>query len=610
MQAVSKKGLFASAVCLFLAACHGSNSTPSSVPPTVGSFSCTPTTLPSTFTTGIAVSCSDTTAKTSDGSAPNFSWVFGDQIPSGSTQPTTGNLTTPVVHVYAQPGVYQVVLTVSDDHGTTASQAQYVQVSASTGTAITAEGVENWAWTSGSKYINSAGDFQTLLQASTSNQPSARQNSATWTTAAIVGHPVGQLLVFGGFGYDSTATAGYLNDLWAFDPSNNEWTWLSGSNRANSIGAWPKDKNGNLIPNTTSPANVISGRTAVAQWKDKNGNLWLFGGSGYDINNNIGYLSDLWELNPNTGEATYISGPAVMNTAATPGTQGTANPGNFPAGRSFAITWVDQNGGFWMFGGQGLNGSNVETFNDLWYYNPNNSQGWTWISGGTVATNSPGVYGTLQTAAAGNSPGARVSAQSWVDSQGNLWMFGGDGYDSAGSFGALSDLWEYNIAKNQWTWISGSNVQGTGSVYGTRGHSTPAAGTTNMPGGRVGTVGWVDANHNFWLFGGSGSDSTSTTSANDGGGALNELWTFNTTTQKWTWMGGVNVVNTPGVYLTQYPSTTGSSYNSPGSRVWGSSWVDNSGNFWMFGGAGVDSTGSSGYLNDLWTIQLTVQPVP
>ncbi len=43
-----------------------------------------------------------------------------------------------------------------------------------------------------------------------------------------------------------------------------------------------------------------------------------------------------------------------------------------------------------------------------------------------------------------------------------------------------------------------------------------------------------------------------------------------------------------------------SSTNVPGARDNSTSWVDASGNFWLFGGLGADSTGIDGYLNDLW----------
>ena len=51
--------------------------------------------------------------------------------------------------------------------------------------------------------------------------------------------------------------------------------------------------------------------------------------------------------------------------------------------------------------------------NDLWRYSPSTGQ-WTWVGGGNV-DNAAGVYGTPGTAAAGNVPGARYSASSWID---------------------------------------------------------------------------------------------------------------------------------------------------------------------------------------------------
>jgi hypothetical protein len=49
----------------------------------------------------------------------------------------------------------------------------------------------------------------------------------------------------------------------------------------------------------------------------------------------------------------------------------------------------------------------------------------------------------MGTPAATNVPGARQWQANWIDSSGNLWVFGGDGYDSGGSLGYLNDLWKY-----------------------------------------------------------------------------------------------------------------------------------------------------------------------
>jgi hypothetical protein len=48
---------------------------------------------------------------------------------------------------------------------------------------------------------------------------------------------------------------------------------------------------------------------------------------------------------------------------------------------------------------------------------------------------------------------------------------------------------------------------------------------------------------------------------------------------------------------------TAASPNLPGGRLGAASWIDASGNLWLFGGQGDDSTGAQGYLNDLWKYQ-------
>jgi len=47
-----------------------------------------------------------------------------------------------------------------------------------------------------------------------------------------------------------------------------------------------------------------------------------------------------------------------------------------------------------------------------------------WISGSNL-TNQSGVYGTKGTADPGNVPEGRAGSVSWIDTDGNLWLFGG-----------------------------------------------------------------------------------------------------------------------------------------------------------------------------------------
>jgi N-acetylneuraminic acid mutarotase len=278
-----------------------------------------------------------------------------------------------------------------------------------------------------------------------------------------------------------------------------------------------------------------------------------------------------------------MGGSARIGAAGSYGTQGTPSTKNVPGARYGGVSWGDSAGNFWLFGGQGIDSAGHQYFlNDLWQYSPS-AKAWTWVSGSNVG-NAPGIYGTMGVASASVVPGARFGVYSWMDTRGNFWLFGGYGADSTGTLGELGDLWEYSPSANTWTWVSGSNLANAPAVYGTKG----TASTSNSPGARGGVSSWVDAQGNFWLFGGFGSVSSV---------EFNDLWEYSPGANTWTWVSGSNVGNAIGNYGTQ---GTASTNNAPGARGNASAWVDSAGNFWLLGGVGLDSTGVLGELNDLW----------
>lgn len=72
-------------------------------------------------------------------------------------------------------------------------------------------------------------------------------------------------------------------------------------------------------------------------------------------------------------------------------------------------------------------------------------------------------------------PGGRTASATWTDSGGDFWLFGGEGWDSAGTYGWLNDLWKYSPAINEWTWVGGSDTaQATGN-YGSQAGTIPLA---------------------------------------------------------------------------------------------------------------------------------------
>ncbi len=427
------------------------------------------------------------------------------------------------------------------------------------------------AWISGNNMVNQAGTYGTLGLAAPSNIPGARHQAVSWIDSS------GNFWLFGGWGCDSAGNISHLNDLWSYNPTTLQWTWVSGSNTVDQAGSY-----GTL--GTAAPSNVPGARDTAISWIDSSGNLWLFGGWGYDSAGNIGHLNDLWKYVPATLEWTWVSGSNIVEQEGIYGTQGLGALSNVPGARDRAVSWTDAGGNLWLFGGYGLDSAGTMGYlNDRWKFDPTTLQ-WTWFSGSNTV-NQEGTYGTQGKAASTNVPGARDAVVVWVDSSGNLWLFGGYGCDSAGSQGELNDLWKFDAESIQWTWVSGNSTVNKMGTYGTQG----TAKSSNVPGSRDGSGSWIDSSGNLWLLGGWGYDSVGSL------GELNDLWRYDGA--NWAWLSGSNVINQAGTYGTQ---GTADSSNVPGARERAVSWIDSSGHLWLFGGWGYDSVGGLGDLNDLW----------
>jgi N-acetylneuraminic acid mutarotase len=366
-----------------------------------------------------------------------------------------------------------------------------------------------------------------------------------------------------------TATANVTN--LQVNCGHNEWAWVNGPSTPTNNGVY-----GTL--GVAAASNFPGGRQTPTTWTDTSGNLWLFGGFGLDSVGSVLPMNDLWRFG--AGQWTWMGGSNSGGHGGTYGTLGVPAMSNIPGARSEAVGWTDAAGNFWLFGGNGFDSAGDEgSLNDLWKYSAGE---WTWM-GGSDLTVQQGIYGMLDVPSANNIPGSRFGAVSWIDSAGNFWLFGGISIDSNGRAGQLNDLWKYT--NGEWTWESGSNVVDQEGTYGTQG--TPAPG--NVPGARDWAVSWIDSSGSLWVFGGVGFDSTGVI------GILNDLWKFSN--GQWTWMSGSSLANQAGVYGTRgMPSPV----NVPGYRQLAISWTDSSGNFWLFGGNGVDSASGVGLLNDLW----------
>jgi N-acetylneuraminic acid mutarotase len=450
-----------------------------------------------------------------------------------------------------------------------------------------------WTWMGGSSTIPScpansncaqSGWYGTLQTPAAANVPEGRSDAVSWTDAQ------GNLWLFGGVGIQGT-----LNDLWKFDPATAEWTWMAGSGTLAynpSTGSGQPGVYGTL--GTPAAGNTPGSRSNAVSWTGNDGKLWLFGGYGFDANGDVNQLNDLWRFDPSTNEWAWMGGLSTLSCVAANecwgqpgvyGTLGTPSAANIPGGREEAVSWTDQSGNFWLYGGLGADSNGRQCpLNDLWKFNPPTNE-WTWmgVNGSQSCTSWQGEIegnqasvGTFGDPGVGVNPGSLQSPMGWTDRSGNLWLFGGfnQGYNIS-TYSFL--MFEFYPSNNEWAWMGD--------------------GGTSYPAGREAAAGWTDSNGNFWLFGGSGYVPWL--------GPTSDLWEFNPSINVWASIGGSNNSSSAGVYGALGTPAPG---NLPGARSSATTWTDNSGNLWLFGGLGIDSQGTKGLLNDLWQFSLNGNP--
>ena len=289
---------------------------------------------------------------------------------------------------------------------------------------------ETWTWVSGSNSINQPSDYGTKGNASVQNQVGARDSSVSWIDKD------NNLWLFGGCQSIDSTSCSDINDLWKYNTSSNQWTWVSGNNTVNQGGEYG-------TKGTPSVNNLPTPRDTSTGWVDLKGNLWLFGG--YNYPNGLNF-NDLWRYNPTTNEWTWMTGSSIAEQPGTYGTKLIESVSNTPGAREDSASWVDSSGNFWLFGGSGYDkNNNWGKLNDFWKYNPL-TNAWTWMSGNGVV-NMQTLYGSQGVTSVNNSIGGREDPAIWTDNNGNIWLFGGNGYGVVPwpNQGLLSDLWLINL---------------------------------------------------------------------------------------------------------------------------------------------------------------------
>lgn len=354
----------------------------------------------------------------------------------------------------------------------------------------------------------------------------------------------------------------------------NEWSWIKGDSTDLSPAVFGERG----VP---APENTPAGAYNAIGWVDNDGMFWSFGGNGY-----YGWRGDLWRFNPETLEWTWMKGSQEESDPGNYGEMGVPAETNTPPSRGFGVAnWTDNDGNLWLYGGlSSYQGAGIHIYADLWMYNVETNL-WTWMNGSQSSHLDP-VYGMPGVPSPDATPGSRSElAATWVDEEGDLWLFGGGGEGFGTDYILYNDLWKYDIELNQWAYIRGQQFGGAPSVYGTQG----VPDEMNEPSGRMAYGSWVDSEGNFWLMGGNVLQS--------GYFIYNDLWKYNPDTNEWTWMKGSTEPGNPGYFGVK---GIASSANNPPARFENrANWIEDD-KLYMFGGYYSIQSGLNRMLNDLW----------
>lgn len=415
---------------------------------------------------------------------------------------------------------------------------------------IMAQTPGEWTWMSGDNLAGQPPVFGIQGVPDPLNKPGGIYEGCEWTDLS------GNFYLYGGLDYTFSTEA----DLWRYNPTTNEWTWLNGPGGA---GGAPVYGIRGVAAATNQPGERGYG---MLSWVDNSGNFWMYGGYS---NLSMTYLSDFWKYDPTTNLWTWMGGDIAGNFAGNHGVMGVPSPTNTPpSSTENSCTWT-KGDDLWFYGGMSSGGPYI---GDMWRYNISSDE-WTWMKGDTTVNAMP-VYGSIGVSSPTNFPGARMCYTRFKDLNNDFWIFGG-----TSSAGTKNDLWRFSPLTNEWTWMNGPSGSADPGSYGTGCIPDP----TNRPPARTeARAAWTDDCGIFWLFGGNGTN-----------GWANDLWRFDTNTDMWTWVSGSSAGGAFSVYGTKGVSDPA---NVPGGRQGSHAYKDSFGYLWLLGG--YDQGGSM--INDLW----------
>ncbi|GFO21490.1 galactose oxidase, central domain [Plakobranchus ocellatus] len=400
-----------------------------------------------------------------------------------------------------------------------------------------------WTWLAGDQIVD---------RISTQLYPGAQKGASTW-------HDVHTNVtwMFGGQGFSQLPLGKptLLDDLWLFDERGKTEEKTSYFVKvSHEIPSGEKDGKSH-----TKAATWPRERQHASMCGAED-NLILFGGFGEGHS----VFGDLWVYDIRQGNWTQVST-------------------NGPAARGDAAVWCTESF-MYIFGGLSVKGTVLD---DMWKLDLF-SLTWSSIHSAQVDEGHHDLKG-------------RNGAATWVSGDA-LYMFGGNtatsfSYSLQMKEGLSSELWRFFPGNSSWEPLRGYMERNKNGVHSSVGEYS----VSNVPGSRLGGGSWVDALGGLWLFGGAGVDSHPS-AGNMPAQVLSDVWRFNTRSQTWAFIGGSDEGGQAGKYKGIGKMMADA---LPGARTEMMVFPGDKEKIYIFGGVGHDARHVDGYLNDLWSIDIS-----
>lgn len=360
---------------------------------------------------------------------------------------------------------------------------------------------------------NVAVNFGTKGVFNTTNTPGKRSQSITFVDNN------GNLYLMGGTYISYTSTSVEYNDLWKYDITLQQWSWIGGYN------THTPGINGNYGAIGVESVNYFpSSRIYCSSIFSSDGMIYFYGGhaptfDGYD-------RYDLWKYNPITNSWTLLYKP--LNNSQNIGTIGVESSNNKPGCLLGNTSWFYDNC-LWFYGGSSENSTDSNSVQKrVWKYNLS-SQKWTCVKN-PLSTDA--IYGQQNISSATNTPPSLLYMSNTVVYNNEAYFFGGNelGGNTTTEFNRElhNSLWKYSMLTNQWTWLKGKQLTKQPGFYGKKGEER----SENSPSSRANSFLWIE-NNSIKLFGGSPKTEFWTSSSQ-------EFWNYSIATNNFTWVDGIS----------------------------------------------------------------------